>query len=98
MCRNKANMPIFQIGLESRDVGEKFFLAQFPILYTLEVQKLPILSPINYVRVSRPFQLHVFQTLEMSGFWWTGLFQFFFVKIPNEKKYHPHIIWKFYAN
>ena len=60
MCRNKANMPIFQIGLESRDVGEKFFLAQFPILYTLEVKKLPILSPFNYVRVSRPFQLDVF--------------------------------------
>jgi hypothetical protein len=54
-----ANMPIFQIGLESRDVGENFFLAQLPILYTLEVKKLPISSPFNYVRVSRPFQLDV---------------------------------------
>ena len=32
MCRNKANMPIFQIGLESRDVGENFFC---PIFYPL---------------------------------------------------------------
>ena len=69
MCQNKANMPIFQIGLESRDVGEKFFLAQFPILYTLEVKKLPILSPFNYVRVSRPFQLDV-PVAHQSQFIW----------------------------
>ena len=35
-----------------------------------------------------------FHTLEMSCFWWTGSPQLFFEKIPNEKKYHTHIIWK----
>jgi hypothetical protein len=58
-------MPIFQKGLESRDVGENFFLAQFPILYTLEVKKLPILYPFNYVRVSRPLQLDVFRKVKI---------------------------------
>ena len=36
-----------------------------------------------------------FQTLEMCCLWWTGSSQKFFEEIPNEKKYHPHIIWKF---
>ena len=36
-----------------------------------------------------------FHTLEMSCLWGTSSSQFLFEEIPNEKKYHAHIISKF---
>ena len=42
------------------DVDEKSFLDQFLILYIIEVQKLPTLRLINFVRVYQSLQQHVF--------------------------------------
>ena len=41
------------------DVGEKSFLGQFLILYIKEVQKIPTLRPVNFVRVKQSLQPHV---------------------------------------
>ena len=40
-------------------LDEKSFLDQFPILYTKEVQKLPTLLLVNFVRVDQSLQLDV---------------------------------------
>ena len=36
-----------------------------------------------------------FHTLGMNCLWRTGSFQKKIEEIPNEKKYHAHILWKF---
>ena len=43
-------------------------------------------------------KLQGFQTLEMSCLRWTGSSQKFYEEIPNEKKYHPYIVWNFKLN
>ena len=41
------------------DVGENFSLDQFLILYIIEVQKIPTLCLVNFVRVNQSLQPHV---------------------------------------
>ena len=36
--------------------------------------------------------------LWVSCLWWIVWSQISFVRIPNEKQYHPNIIWKFQSN
>ena len=50
---------IWKIAIPFTDVGEKSFLDQFLILYTIEVQKLTTFCPSNFVRVYQLLQPHL---------------------------------------